>query len=317
MDDDTISAESALERRRLLRNTLLAFALGISAYYVLPWAFFAFGSGSFAIVLTALALYFAALAVYRPKKLPHEADDIIEEYIQRNLDASAMDIEVGKELLENALHLEEVKVRDCITPRNEVVFVNIETDIDTLRNRFVESGLSRILVVEDGDLDRVLGYVHAQQMFRPAGQIRQMLLPLQSAPESMPVSALLDRFIRSRSNIFGVVDEYGSMSGIVTLEDALEQLFGDIEDEYDQEELMETRVGERELLLSGRLKVSYLNEKYPELQIPEGDYNTLSGYLVTATQTIPEQDARLQLGEKTFVLEAVSDRKIDLVRVFL
>lgn len=317
MDDDAISAESALERRRLLWNTALAFALGTGAYYALPWMFFVLGSGWFAVALTTLVLFFAALAAYRPKSLPHEADDIIEEYLQRNLDASATDIEVGKELLENAMHLEEVKVRDCITPRNEVVFVDAETDLATLRKKFMESGLSRILVVEDGDLDRVLGYVHAQQMFGPEKQIRQMLMPLQSAPESLPVSALLDRFIRSRSNIFGVVDEYGSLSGIITLEDALEQLFGDIEDEYDQEELTERRISKGELLLSGRLKVNYLNEKYPELQIPEGEYNTLSGYLVTATQTIPEHGARIALNGKIYVLEAVSDRKIDLVRVFL
>ena len=113
------------------------------------------------------------------------------------------------------------------------------------------------------------------------------------------------------------MDEYGSLAGLVTLEDALEQLFGKIDDEHDQEEFIEVQVNENEFLFSGRLDITYLNEQYPALKLPEGEYNTLSGYLVTATQTIPEQGARIELDGKTFVLELVSDRKIETIRVLL
>jgi CBS domain containing-hemolysin-like protein len=114
-----------------------------------------------------------------------------------------------------------------------------------------------------------------------------------------------------------VVDEYGSIAGLVTMEDALEQLFGEIDDEHDQEEFIEIQISDQEFMFSGRLEIQYLNEKYPQLDLPEGDYNTLSGYIVSATQTIPEQGLRIKLDGKTFLLELVSDRKIETIRVMV
>ena len=140
-------------------------------------------------------------------------------------------------------------------------------------------------------------------------------MPITFVPESIQINDLLHKFIKNRTNIACVVDEYGSLAGLVTLENALEQLFGKIDDEHDQEEFIETRISAQEYLLSGRLDVDYINEKFPELALPTGDYNTLSGYIVTATQTIPEQGAQIKLGGKTFVLELVSDRKIETIRV--
>ncbi len=141
------------------------------------------------------------------------------------------------------------------------------------------------------------------------------MLPITFVPENISVNDLLHKLIRTRTSIACVVDEYGSLAGLVTLEDALEQLFGDIDDEHDQEEFIEARVSDSEFIFSGRLKIDYLNEKYPELQLPAGDYHTLSGYLIMTTETIPAQGARLVLNGKTFILELVSDRKIETVRV--
>jgi CBS domain containing-hemolysin-like protein len=144
-----------------------------------------------------------------------------------------------------------------------------------------------------------------------------MVMPVDFVPETIAVDELLQKLIRNRRSIAVVVDEYGSVAGIVTMEDALEQLFGDIDDEHDQQEFIESRVNDCEYLFSGRLRIDYLNEKYPALQLPEGDYQTLSGYLITAMQNIPQQGAKIELDGKTFVLELVSDRKIETVRVVL
>ena len=170
----------------------------------------------------------------------------------------------------------------------------IDLVVDELRQLFTESGLSRIIVT-DGDLDNTLGYVHVQQLFARPANIRSIMMPITFVPESIQVNDLLSKFIKNRTNIACVVDEYGSVAGLVTLEDALEQLFGNIDDEHDQEEFIEVKVGEREFLFSGRLNVEHLNEKFPELEIPSGDYNTLSGYIVTVAQSIPEQGERLVL----------------------
>jgi len=223
---------------------------------------------------------------------------------------------VEMELLENALHLKQVRAHDCMAPRPEIVHIDVQASVEDLRQLFIESSLSRILVT-DGDLDKVLGYVHVQQLFTHPRSLRSMVMPIKFVPETIQVNDLLNKFIKNRTNIACVVDEYGSLAGLVTLEDALEQLFGNIDDEHDQEEFIEVQIAENEFLFSGRLDVDYLNEKYPSLELPTGDYNTLSGYLVTTTQTIPEQGARLELDGKTFVLELVSDRKIETVRVLL
>lgn len=251
------------------------------------------------------------------KKIPNDGDSALLEYlVQQNATGVPGEEEMEMELLENALHLKQVRAYDCMSPRLEIVYVDVQTSVEELRRQFIASSMSRI-VVTDGDLDKVLGYVHVQQLFTQPTSIRSMVMPIRFVPESIQVNDLLSKFVKNRTNIACVVNEYGGISGLVTLEDALEQLFGNIDDEHDQEEFIEACISDSEYLLSGRLEIGYLNEKYPALRLPTGSYNTLSGYLITALQTIPEQGARLQLDGKTFVLELVSDRKIETVRVFL
>jgi CBS domain containing-hemolysin-like protein len=279
-----------------------------------------FGTGAFALFVIVLLLFFVLLAFKRLlftsiyRDYHGDSDAALLEYIQQTAGTSGEE-EMASELIENALHLKEVRAQDCMAPRPEIVHVDVEAAVETLRQRFIESRLSRILVTEDGDLDQVIGYVHVQQLFTQPVSIRSMVMPINFVPESIAVNDLLNKFIRLRTGIAGVVDEYGSLAGLVTLEDALEQLFGDIDDEHDEPEFIETQVGDGEYLFSGRLEIDYLNAKYPSLNLPEGSYNTLSGYLVNAAHTIPEQGARLELNGRTFVLELVSDRKIETVRV--
>lgn len=289
----------------------------------MPFLTFVFGSG-WGAPLTVVVLLFFVLLLFKNlifrniyKNAQGDGDTALLEYlVQQNVSGTTGEEEVEMELLENALHLKQVRAHDCMAPRSEIVHIDVQASVEELRQLFIESSLSRILVT-DGDLDKVLGYVHVQQLFAHPRSIRSMVMPIKFVPETIRVNDLLNKFIKNRTNIACVVNEYGSLTGLVTLENALEQLFGNIDDEHDQEEFIEVQISENEFLFSGRLDVDYLNEKYPTLNLPTGDYNTLSGYLVTRTQTIPKQGARLELDGKTFVLELVSDRKIETVRVLL
>lgn len=290
-------------------------------WWVGPVCIYLLGAGPVATIAIALLLFLVLVLfrklllrhMYNPPAVANEA--LLEYFVQQNT-GSHNEEDVAAELLENALQLNAVRVHDCMAPRPEIVYIDVNAKVEELRRLMIESSLSRIIVV-DGELDKVLGYVHVQQLFGRPKRIREFILPISFVPESIVVNDLLHKFIRTRTSIACVVDEYGSLSGLVTLEDALEQLFGEIDDEHDQEEFIEARISEKEFIFSGRLKVDYLNEKFPELNIPEGEYNTLSGYLVTTTETIPEQGVHLELDSKVFILELVSDRKIETVRVLL
>lgn len=302
---------------------LLTMLATLAALGMIPFLSFVFGTGWGAPLMVVVLLFFVLIFfkhliftnIY--KNTPSDGDAALLEYlVQQNVSGTPGEEEVEMELLENALHLKQVRAHDCMAPRPEIIHIDVQASVEELRQLFIESSLSRILVT-DGDLDKVLGYVHVQQLFAHPRSIRGIVMPIKFVPESIQVNDLLSKFIKNRTNIACVVDEYGSLAGLVTLEDALEQLFGNIDDEHDQEEFIEVQIAENEFLFSGRLDVDHLNEKYPALDLPVGDYNTLSGYIVTTTQTIPEQGARLELDGKTFVLELVSDRKIETVRVLL
>ncbi|MCB0642096.1 MAG: CBS domain-containing protein, partial [Phaeodactylibacter sp.] len=170
-------------------------------------------------------------------------------------------------------------------------------------------------IVFKDDIDDILGYVHHQQMLHQPTSIKSIILDIPFVPESMRVRDLMNTFIKRKLNIACVVDEYGGTAGIITLEDILEEIFGEIEDEHDQEDYVEEKINEEEYLFSGRLEVNYLNEKYPELTFPEGEYTTLSGYLVMTTESIPKPKDEIILNGYRFILELVSDTKIETVRV--
>jgi len=221
---------------------------------------------------------------------------------------------IDKELFGKALNLKEIRVRECMVPRPEIESIDVQAPVADLIQLIRETKLSRILVT-DGDIDNVLGYIHHQQLLQQPDSIRSLIMNIPFVPEVMRITELMNRFIKERIYIACVVDEFGGVSGIVTMEDILEELFGEIEDEHDQEEHIENQISETEYLFSGRLEIDYLNEKYEQLLFPEGDYHTLSGYLVMTTERIPEKGAEITLGRYHFILEMVSDTKIELVRV--
>jgi putative hemolysin len=236
----------------------------------------------------------------------------LENFIKGKSPSHEEDIDT--ELFENALHLNKLKVKDCMVPRNEIIAIDIDEPIVELEALFRENGVSRIIVMED-EIDNVLGYIHHQQLLKYPRSLKSIMMPISVVPEVMNIYELLNRFIKDRQSIAVVVDEYGGTAGLITMEDILEELFGDIEDEHDKEDYTEIQVSEREFVFSGRLEISYLNEKYPGLELPEGEYSTLSGYIVMTVESIPEENTEIELGRFRFKLEAVSDKKIELVRV--
>lgn len=222
--------------------------------------------------------------------------------------------EIDTSLFGKALNLKSVKVKDCMVPRTEIENIDIHASVDDLKQVIIESHLSRIIVTQD-DIDNVKGYVHHQQLLSRPTTIKEIVLEIPFVPEAMRVRDLMYKFIKEQLNIACVVDEFGGIAGIITMEDILEEIFGEIEDEHDQEEYVETQVSEEEYIFSGRLEIDYLNNKYANLNFPDGEYSTLSGYLVMTTETIPAQGAEIELDGIKFILELVSDTKIETIRV--
>ncbi len=224
------------------------------------------------------------------------------------------DEEIDKELFQNALEFRQVKVKECMIPRTEIAAIDVQSSKEELLALFQSTKLSRLLVM-DSDLDNVLGYVHHQQMLKQPKSIERIVLDIPYVPEVMRIQEVMNLFIKEQVNIACVVDEFGGTAGIITLEDIVEEIFGEIEDEHDQEAYLEQQISEREFLFSGRLEIDDLNEKYEALSFPEGEYHTLSGYIVTTTETIPEQGAVIDINGYRFILESVSDTKIEMIRV--
>jgi CBS domain containing-hemolysin-like protein len=224
------------------------------------------------------------------------------------------DDEIDTGIFKNALRLKETKVRDCMVPRNEIVAIDEESSMEEVVNLFSKSKLSRILTYK-GDIDDVTGYIHHQQMLEQPKKLKSAILDIPFVPEAMNVQDVMNQMFKSEKNIACVVDEFGGTAGMITLEDILEEIFGEIEDEHDDEGYIEEQISDHEWLFSGRLEMDYLNEKYEGLKLPTGDYNTLSGYLVMTTAKIPDEGTELDLDGYRFILEKVSSTRIETVRV--
>jgi CBS domain containing-hemolysin-like protein len=238
----------------------------------------------------------------------------LEHFIEDSLSDDHDDID--KEILTNALNLGHSSVSHCMIPRTEIISVDINDSVDELMAVVLESKLSRIIVT-DGDKDNVIGYVHHQQLWESPESIRSILFDILYVPAVMNLKDLMMQFINDGSSIACVVDEFGGTDGIITLEDILEEIFGNIEDEHDVEDYVMQKINDEEYLLSGRLEIDYIHEKYPELELPEGDYQTLSGYIVMTSELIPELGQQIKLDNYLFTIEEVDETKIEIVRLKL
>lgn len=238
----------------------------------------------------------------------------LEYFVQLNADQHSLEHQDLKtELIRNAVSLPKVKIRDCLVPRKEIVAVELNMPMDAVRNHFVDTKLSK-LVVYEGNIDTIVGYIHQLDLFKNPSSVKEILLPIPAIPESMSVTDLINKFTRDRKSIAWVVDEFGGTAGIVTMEDLLEEIFGDIRDEYDTEEFEEKKISDDEYILSGRLELDHLREKYG-LQFPENDSETLSGFIIHQHETIPRLKERIIIGHYEFEVLNVSDTRIEMVRL--
>jgi putative hemolysin len=240
----------------------------------------------------------------------------LEHFIQQNKGVHEEESEINKELFENALSISETKLRECLVPRKEIEAMPLNSSIQELRDKFIETRLSKLVIYEDG-IDNIKGYIHQLDLFKNPESIQQMLLPIIVVPESMNVSGLLDKFSKEGKTIAWVIDEFGGTAGIVTMEDLLEEIFGDIHDEYDEEdELINKQISANEYIFSGRMELDFITEKY-ELEFPDNENaETLSGYIVEHNEgSIPQLKDRIISGSYQFDILNVSGTRIETVKL--
>lgn len=240
----------------------------------------------------------------------------LDYFVQSSIDNAeseeTLDTEV--KIFQNALDFSTVKIRDCIVPRTEVVAVALDTSLEELKNRFVESGISKIIVY-DGNIDNVVGYIHSSEMFRNPKDWRDHVKEVPIVPETMAAHKLMKLFMQQKKTIAVVVDEFGGTSGIVSLEDLVEEIFGDIEDEHDNTSYICKQIGEHEYVLSARLEIEKVNETF-DLDLPESDdYLTVGGLILNQYQSFPKLHELVSVGKYQFKIIKVTATKIELVRL--
>lgn len=238
-------------------------------------------------------------------------------YITEQMSTVEEDEEVDSEIqiFQNALEFSAVKARDIMTPRTEIVDIDLFDTVEDLKAMFVETGYSKIIISQNS-LDDIVGYVHSFDLFKKPTTIKSVLMTVEFVPETILIKDVLNLLIKKRKNVAVVLDEYGGTSGIITIEDIVEELFGEIEDEHDlDEELIEEEIGEVKYLFSTRLDVEYLNETY-KLMIPEEDsYGTLGGFIVNHTKEIPQKGDKIVIDKFHFFIKEASNKKIELVKL--
>lgn len=239
----------------------------------------------------------------------------LEHFIQQSKNHDEEDAsEINKELFENALSLSEKKIRECLIPRKEIEGVDISTNIEEVKSIFISTQLSKLVVFEE-NIDNILGYIHQLDMFKNPSDIQSILLPIPAIPESMSAPDLMSKFSKERKSIAWVVDEFGGTAGIVTMEDLLEEIFGDIPDEHDIEEFVEKQLATNEFIFSGRLELDYITQKY-ELDFPDSkETETLSGFIIQNRDEIPKQKETFTVGNYQFDILNVSDTRIETVKL--
>lgn len=284
-------------------------------FFASPMNFFNNIFGGIAQTFVAMAewilKYIFNISINQQKEAFSRGD--LEHYYQQTKDVDEENQELNTELFENALSLPSVKVRSCLVPRREVVGVNINTPLAMVKQKMIETKLSRI-VVYDGSIDNISGYIHQLDLFKQPLDIKSILLPMPVVPESMSATDLINKLSRERKSIAWVVDEFGGTSGIVTMEDVLEEIFGEIRDEYDTEEFVEKQLSDNEYIFSGRLKLDDLNEKF-EFHFPENGSETLSGYIIQHHENMPKQNEKIILGNYQFDIMNMCDTRIELVKM--
>ncbi len=243
-----------------------------------------------------------------------DLDDYVRDLNERMVEGEENQLDNEMQILQNALAFSDIKARDCMIPRTEIVALELMDSIEELKQTFIKSGLSKILIYRDS-IDNIIGYAHSFELFKRPNSIKEILIPISFVPEAMPAKELLEKFAKQHGNLAVVVDEFGGTSGLVTIEDVVEEIFGDIEDEHDIDKLHEEKLGENSFLFSARQDIDYINEEYNFKLEESSEYETLGGLVLHHLETIPPIGTTLEVGEYTLTIREVSDRRIELIQL--
>ena len=321
----------------LLLQTVLSTAIILMTAEFLPKVFFQIYANSFIKLFAVPAYLFYILFYWISKFIIWISDFILKKffktdgdqvqayfskvelgnYISEQMNSISEDHEIDSEIqiFQNALEFSDLKARDIMTPRTEISGVDILDSVADLKEIFINTGYSKIIVYQNS-IDDILGYVHSFELFKKPKTIKSVMITIEYVPETIYIKDLLDILTKKRKSVAVILDEYGGTSGIITVEDIIEELFGEIEDEHDlDEELIDEKIEDNVYLFSARLDVEYLNQKY-NLDIPETDsYSTLGGYIVHNTKEIPQNEEKIKIENFEITIHSASNKKIELVRL--
>lgn len=290
---------------------LNVFAVPLFICYIILYPISKFSSG-----VSYLFLRLLGLKINKEASAKAFGKVDLDYFVQSSIDnaESREELDAEVKIFQNALDFSNVKIRDCIVPRTEVVAVDLTISLEELKSRFIESGISKIIVY-DGNIDNVVGYIHSSEMFRNPKDWRDHVKEVPIVPETMAAHKLMKLFMQQKKTIAVVVDEFGGTSGIVSLEDLVEEIFGDIEDEHDNTSYVCKQISENEYVLSARLEIEKVNETFG-LELPESDdYLTVGGLILNQYQSFPKLHELISVGEYQFKIIKVTATKIELVRL--
>ena len=277
------------------------------------YSLFAWIASVFVNIAEWILKYIFNIKIHAKKEVFTKID--LEHFIQQSKDRDSEDnIELNNELFENVLSLSDIKMRTCLIPRKEIEAVDIDASLDEVKDRFIDTKLSKLVVYED-NIDNIQGYIHQLDMFKNPENLRSILLPIPTIPETMNAADLINKFTKERKSIAWVIDEFGGTAGIVTMEDLLEEIFGEIKDEYDTEEFVEKQISADEYIFSGRLELDYISDKYGLVFRPDDETGTLSGYIIGQHEEIPKQKDRIIIDDYEFDILNVSETRIETVKI--
>jgi len=294
-----------LDPNRMLNFFALPILIIYSVMYPVVWLIVALSKG---FITQVLRLEYNE---EKPVFTITDLNSIIKDQMGQR--RSTGNVEVDSKIFDNAIEFKTIRIRECMIPRTDIVAVEVSDSIEELKKVFQESGHSKVVIYRES-IDEVIGYCHQLELFKKPKTIEDILTPIIIAPESALANELLIQFIQERKSLSLVVDEFGGTSGIVSMEDIIEEIFGEIEDEYDNEALTEQLIGELEFLLSARLEIDYLKEKYG-WELPDGDYETLSGFILSQTENLPNIGETITYGRFTFTIVSKQAHRIETVRL--
>lgn len=244
-----------------------------------------------------------------------DINNMLEESIESPQGETA-EVDKDVKLFQNALDFSNVRLRECVVPRTEVVAVDIEVSLEDLRQKFIESGFSKIVIYNES-IDNIVGYIHSSEFFKNPQTLRSEVRQMPIVPETMAANKLMQLFMQQKKSIAVVVDEFGGTSGIVTLEDIMEEIFGEIEDEHDTTDLMAQKVNENEYVMSGRMEIDAVNEKF-SIDLPESDeYETVAGLILNKHEKLPKVNEEIRIDQFLFKILNISPTKIEMVRLIV